>query len=173
MSRAAQFTTASAIGALSLIFSPFAAAPVNASKGDRLPRSQSANQALDAAPHEGRYEIRFSPSYNGLWTYDPPTCDALTNIDSAPSGSAIALFRGLLEVPGLQCQIYRSTFTDNGERQTADMRCIDDTEVESVTSVTVTPADGDKLRRISVKIASSQPQIFEFCREITKPLSAW
>jgi len=148
--------------ALAAAFALFQNESAHAAKGDRLGEGPSAQASLA----DGDSVLRFPEALEGIWTVDENACADLTAVDAAPSGSAVALYRGLMEVPGLQCQIYRGVPLPGGG-QRASVRCVEDTGFESVTTVDVRPVGGIGLQ---LTIASADSIIYRFCRPIGRAL---
>lgn len=133
-------------------------APVEAAKGDRKSGAIRTSPLL-----EGRVlDLRFADFAQGIWAADRATCDGLTAIDRGVPGSAIAIFRGLLETPSQICQVYGAEQGASGSQRAA-MNCRLDSGGESLGLVTVRPRGPAGL---SVQDGEHPPVYYRYCRAI-------
>lgn len=139
-------------------------APAEAAKGDRKAGAIRTSPLLD-----GRVlDLRFAEFAQGIWASDGATCDALTAIDRGAPGSAIAIFRGLLETPSQICQVYGAQQGASGSQRAA-MNCRLDNGGESLGLVTVRPRGSSGL---SVQDGEHPPVYYRFCRAIPQVIQS-
>lgn len=134
-----------------------------AAKGDlkvQVPRS--------APLLQGRtLELRFADFAQGIWVRDPGDCPP-PSIDRSAPGSALAIYRGLWEMPDRICQVYGAELGGR-DTQRAAINCLLNNGAESIELVTVQPRGTAGLM---VQEGERPPVHFRFCEKITPVLKA-
>lgn len=134
-----------------------------AAKGDlkiKLPRS--------APLLKGRtLDLRFADFAQGIWVRDLADCPA-KRIDQSAPGSALAIYRGLWEMPDRICQVYGAEL-GRRDTQRAAINCLLNNGAESIELVTVQPRGSNGL---TVQEGERPPVHFRFCEQITPVLKA-
>ncbi|WP_421980846.1 hypothetical protein [Roseibium sp.] len=134
-----------------------------AAKGDlkvQVPRS--------APLLQGRtLELRFADFAQGIWVRDPGDCPP-PSIDRSAPGSALAIYRGLWEMPDRICQVYGAELGGR-DTQRAAINCLLNNGAESIELVTVQPRGTGGLM---VQEGERPPVHFRFCEKITPVLKA-
>ncbi|MDN3721428.1 hypothetical protein QW131_25250 [Roseibium salinum] len=136
----------------------------SAGKGDL-----KANVPRSAPLLEGKaLDLRFAKFAQGIWVSDLDHCPG-PRIDQSPSGTTVAIYRGLLETPDKICQVYGAE-KDAGRTQRAAINCLLDSGNEAIELVTVRPRGG---RMCSwCRKAKKPPAEFRFCKQITPILQS-
>ncbi len=137
--------------------------PALAGKGDLI------FQVPKAAPLlQGRtLDLRFADFAQGIWVRDLEQCPA-PRIDRSPPGSALAIYRGLLETPGRICQVYGAEQSGiRTQRAAINCQLIDGAEV--IELVTVQPRG---TRGLLVQEGEKPPVHFRFCEKIVPILQS-
>ncbi|MBG6154043.1 MAG: hypothetical protein RIE06_08315 [Roseibium album] len=134
-----------------------------AAKGDlkvQVPRS--------APLLKGRtLDLRFADFAQGIWVRDLEDCPA-KRIDRSAPGSALAIYRGLWEMPDRICQVYGAEL-GRRDTQRAAINCLLNNGAESIELVTVQPRGTNGL---IVQEGERPPVHFRFCEQITPVLKA-
>lgn len=150
-------------GAVILSLAAFPAGPAVAGKGDRktsVPRS--------APLLKGKtLDLRFADFAQGVWVRDLSNCPA-ERIDRNAPGSAIAIYRGLLETPGRICQVYGAE-KDKLRTQRAAINCLLNDGGDAIELVTVQPRGTNGLM---VQEGERPPVHFRFCEAIIPVLQS-
>lgn len=131
-----------------------------ASKGDRISGVRKSAPLLERKV----LDLRFATFAQGIWTRDTKTCSALETIDQAPPGSAIAVFRGLLETPGRICLLYGAERGGVKKSQRAALNCGLNSGEETLSLVTLS---GRGNQTLIVQDGEHPAESFKFCRTIT------
>jgi hypothetical protein len=137
--------------------------PALAGKGDLI------FQVPKSAPLlQGRMlDLRFADFAQGIWVSDPDVCPT-RRIDRSPPGSAIAIYRGLLETPGRICQVYGAE--QSGKRtQRAAINCQLTSGAEVIELVTVQTRG---TLGLVVQEGERAPVHFRFCESIVPILQS-
>ncbi len=106
-------------------------------------------------------DLRFAEFAQGIWVRDPTQCPA-PRIDRSDPGTALAIYRGLLETPGRICQVYGAEKAGM-HRQRAAISCLLTDGGEAIELVTVTPRGTQGLM---VQEGEKPPVHFRFCEKI-------
>ncbi len=112
-------------------------------------------------------DLRFADFAQGIWVRDLETCP-VQHIDRGAPGSAIAIYRGLLETPGRICQVYGAEKSGR-KTQRAAIHCLLDDGGEEIELVTVQPRGTQGLM---VQQGEKPTVHFRFCQKITPILQA-
>ncbi|WP_420412607.1 hypothetical protein [Roseibium sp.] len=151
------------LGVVILALTAAFSAPAVAGKGDRklsVPRS--------APLLKGKtLDLRFAEFAQGIWVRDLSNCPA-PRIDRNAPGSAIAIYRGLLETPGRICQVYGAE-KDKLRTQRAAINCLLNDGGEAIELVTVQPRGTNGLM---VQEGERPPVHFRFCEAIQPVLQS-
>ncbi|MCX2724566.1 hypothetical protein [Roseibium salinum] len=135
----------------------------SAGKGDL-----KANVPRSAPLLEGKaLDLRFAKFAQGIWVSDLDHCPG-PRIDQSPSGTTVAIYRGLLETPDKICQVYGAE-KDAGRTQRAAINCLLDSGNEAIELVTVRPRGTNVLM---VQEGEKPPAEFRFCKQITPILQS-
>jgi len=140
-----------------------AAAPAFAEKGDlkfEVPRSAPLLQGKTL-------DLRFAKFAQGIWVTDSGLCPA-PNIDRSLPGTTLAIYRGLLEMPGRICQVYGAEKA-GGKTQRAAINCLLTDGGEAIELVTVQPRGTNVLM---MQEGERPPVRFRFCEKIVPILQA-
>jgi len=112
-------------------------------------------------------DLRFADFAQGIWVRDLSDCPP-PSIDRSAPGSALAIYRGLWEMPDRICQVYGAELGGR-DTQRAAINCLLNSGAESIELVTVQPRGTGGLL---VQEGERAPVQFRFCEKITPVLKA-
>ncbi|WP_298985801.1 hypothetical protein [uncultured Roseibium sp.] len=129
----------------------------HAGKGDRLFQVPKSAPLLQGKT----LDLRFAEFAQGIWVRELENCP-VPRVDRSEPGSALVIYRGLLETPGRICQVYGAERSGR-MTQRAAINCLSNDGGESIELVTVQPRGSDGLL---VQEGEKVPVHFRFCRKI-------
>ncbi|MCK7613940.1 hypothetical protein [Roseibium sediminicola] len=106
-------------------------------------------------------DLRFADFAQGIWVRDLDQCPA-PRIDRSDPGSTLAIYRGLLEMPGRICQVYGAEKAGKSTQRAA-ISCLLTDGGEAIELVTVSPRG---TKGLMVQEGEKPPVHFRFCEKI-------
>ncbi len=130
----------------------------HAGKGDRVLSVPRGSPILERKV----LDLRFADFAQGIWASDVPTCQRLEAIDAADDGTAVAVFRGLIETPDRICLVYGAE-TGSVNSQRAALNCDLESGEEALGLITLRRSGKEGLL---IQDGTHEPRYFQFCKPI-------